>query len=262
MSAQIVDRMAPGSHNQSNAGTTMTITGLLTAQGGSSLTDKNILPVAGKPLLYYPAKAGKLSQHIQHFYVSSDCEKILSVGEEIGYTPIQRPETISRGDSQHVDAILHACEEIKNHSGLKPDILVVLLGNTVCTLPAWIDDCIEKIQENPDISSVIPCYEDCDHHPFRAKKINDDGFLDTFFDFSGQRISTNRQDLPPSYYACHNFWVLNVQKSLYAEGGQQPWSFMGEKILPYLLEDTIDVHDKSDYLDSEIWLKSHNIRYD
>ena len=55
----------------------MKIAALLTGRGNNTLKDKNVLPVLGKPLLYYPAIAAKTCNLITDFYVSSDDEKIL-----------------------------------------------------------------------------------------------------------------------------------------------------------------------------------------
>lgn len=55
----------------------MKIAALLTGRGNNTLKDKNVLPVLGKPLLYYPAMAAKTCNLITDFYVSSDDEKIL-----------------------------------------------------------------------------------------------------------------------------------------------------------------------------------------
>ena len=51
------------------------IVALLTGRGNNTLKDKNVLPVLGKPLLYYPAMAAKTCSLITDFYVSSDDEK-------------------------------------------------------------------------------------------------------------------------------------------------------------------------------------------
>ena len=53
----------------------MKIVALLTGRGNNTLKDKNVLPVLGKPLLYYPAMAAKTCSLITDFYVSSDDEK-------------------------------------------------------------------------------------------------------------------------------------------------------------------------------------------
>lgn len=63
----------------------MNIVALLTGRGNNTLKDKNILTVLEKPLMYWPASAAKKCKLIQHFYCSSDDDKILNYAEEYGY---------------------------------------------------------------------------------------------------------------------------------------------------------------------------------
>jgi CMP-N,N'-diacetyllegionaminic acid synthase len=235
----------------------MRISALLTGRGNNTFHDKNILPVLGKPLLYYPASQAMKVDEITHFWVSSDCDKILSAAEKLGYIKIRRPVHLAQPDSQHIDVIDHALQFMKSNDD-DPDCLVVLLANTVTVKTEWIRDCIFKLFENPSATACVPVYPDPDHHPYRAKKMNADGFLEPFFDFTGKKISTNRQDLIPSYFLCHNFWVLNL-RTIDREKGQQPWNFMGDRIIPYPVEEAFDVHDQDDIERSEKWLLKNNI---
>jgi CMP-N,N'-diacetyllegionaminic acid synthase len=235
-----------------------TTTAILTGRGGNTLPDKNIIPVLGKPLLYYPARAAYESKLITNYCVSSDCDKILKSAQNIGYSPIKRPSKYSQPDSQHEDVIRHALDVLKERGDL-PDIIVVLLANSVTTKTKWIDDCLEMIMEDDSITSVAPVYLNSDFHPFRAKKINKDGFFEPFFDFEDKYVSTNRQDLEPSYFFCHNFWVLRTSNFNKESVGQKPWTFMGNKIKPYVLvEKTFDVHEIEDVAQSEQWLMDQN----
>jgi len=233
------------------------ISALLTARKGSTLADKNILPVFNKPLLSYPAEAARRSRYIQSFYVSSDDSKILNCASRFGYERIIRPKSLSRKESKHGDVLKHALKTIRAKERYMPDILVVLLANSVSIRREWIDRCIKEILIREDISAVIPVCLDLDHHPFRAKRLNKRGFLEPFFDFGRRKISTNRQQLCPAYFPCHNFWVLNVKKSIFKRNGQQPWDFMGNAIKPFIVNDCCDVHTKKDLIRSEVWLKEN-----
>jgi len=233
------------------------IVALLTGRGNNTLKDKNVLPVFGKPLLYYPAMAAKDSGVITDFYVSSDDEKILLAAEACGYKRIVRPEEFARPDSQHVDVIDHAIAEMEK-SGLKPDILVVLLANTVMVKSEWVRDCVNGILENPSLTTMAPVYREMDHHPFRAKQLNENGELVPFFDFSKSKISTNRQDLPAAFFLCHNFWVLNLNH-IDRSVGLAPWTFMGSRVKPYEVEEAFDVHTMADIRICEKWLIENGI---
>jgi CMP-N,N'-diacetyllegionaminic acid synthase len=232
------------------------IVALLTGRGGSNLKDKNILEVCGRPLLVYPSGAAKQSSKIHDFYVSSDDEKIISVAHQLGFKKIKRPENLAKPDAKHVDVLLHALEAMENQ-GVVPDILVVVLANSVCVKTEWIDQCIDEIQKDPSISAVVPVVEDLDHHPFRAKRRREDGLLESFFDFEGREISSNRQELGGCFFLCHNFWVLNVKSSVFSGKGQPPWGFMGGRVKPFEVEWSIDVHTEEDLVRSEHWVKQN-----
>ena len=229
---------------------------LLTGRGNNTLKDKNILEVCGKPLLTYPAEAAKKSHLIDNFFVSSDDEKILSIAHNCGFQKIKRPSELGNPDSKHVDVIKHSIEVIKER-GSKPDILVVLLANTVCVKTEWIDKCVREIFNDLTISAVVPVVSDLDHHPYRAKRTGKDGYLESFFDFGDLEISSNRQEICDCFFLCHNFWVLNLKESVYVNRGTPPWKFMGNRVKPYMVNCSIDVHTEEDLIRSEEWVKAN-----
>lgn len=237
------------------------IVALLTGRGNNTLKDKNVLPVLGKPLLYYPAMAAKTCPLISDFYVSSDDEKILSAAEDCGYKRIVRPSELALPTSQHIDAITHALGVMKE-DGVVPDILVVLLANSGIIKTEWIEESIQYILKDETVSAAVPVLLEMDNHPYRSKRLREDGCLDTWFDFKGQHVSTNRQDLPMNFVLCHNFWTLNLAESLYSDvPGQLPWTFMGNKIKPIVVKESFDVHDEEDIKRTEKWLKEEGINY-
>ena len=116
------------------------------------------------------------------------------------------------------------------------------------------------ILSDKKISSVCPAERDQDHHPFRAKTIDEKGCLKPFFDFENKNVSTNRQDLSPCYFQCHNFWTLNIKESIEKENnGQPPWKFLGSNIRIIETHGCFDVHDKDDVIKTEKWLLENNI---
>lgn len=239
----------------------MKIAALLTGRGNNTLKDKNVLPVLGKPLLYYPAMAAKTCNLITDFYVSSDDEKILKAASDCGYKKIVRPVELAAPTSQHVDAIRHALGVMKQ-DGVEPDILVVLLANSGIVKTEWIEESITQLLKDEALSASVTVLLEMDNHPYRSKRLREDGCLDTWFDFRGKNISTNRQDLPMNFVLCHNFWTLNLKNSLYSSTeGQQPWTFMGSNIKPIVVEESFDVHDEDDIRRTEKWLLEEGIKY-
>ena len=237
------------------------VVALLTGRGNNTLKDKNVLPVLGKPLLYYPAMAAKSCPLVTDFYVSSDDEKILDAAADCGYKKIKRPAELALPTAQHKDAIIHALGVMKAE-GIEPDILVVLLANSGIVKTEWIEESITMLLNNPSLSAAVPVMLEMDNHPYRSKRLREDGCLDTWFDFKGKNISTNRQDLPMNFVLCHNFWTLRLENSLYSkEEGQQPWTFMGNNIKPIVVQESFDVHSEEDIAKTEKWLLRERIRY-
>lgn len=237
----------------------MKIVALLTGRGNNTLKDKNVLPVLGKPLLYYPAMAAKSCSLITDFYVSSDDDKILDAAFDCGYKKIRRPEELALPTAQHIDVIVHALE-VMNNEGVNPDILIVLLANSGIVKTEWIEESVQMLIENENLSAAVPVMLEMDNHPFRSKRLREDGCLDTWFNFKGRNISTNRQDLPMNFVLCHNFWTLRLANSLYLEEeGQQPWTFMGNNVKPIVVQESFDVHDEEDIIKTEKWLLKENI---
>ncbi len=110
--------------------------------------------------------------------------------------------------------------------------------------------------DNPGLSASCPVMLEQDHHPYRCKRLREDGCLDTWFDFHSRQISTNRQDLPRNYVLCHNFWTLRLSNSIYGkEEGQAPWRFMGNHVKPVVVRESFDVHDMDDLYRTEKWLR-------
>ena len=236
----------------------MKIAALLTGRGNNTLPDKNILPVMGKPLLSYPASEAKKVDKIEHFYASSDCDKILKIADNLGYKKIKRPPELGLPTANHIDAIIHALDFMKSTDGISPDILIVLLANSATLKSEWIEQGINGIVKGSSISSIVPVYQEQNFHPYRAKRINENGSLDTFFDFTDVEVASNRQELEPCYFLCHNFWVLNMKNSLYWEDGQKPWIHLGNNIKPIIVDGCFDVHTEEDLRASERWIEKNH----
>lgn len=234
-----------------------TIIALMIGRGGSSLKDKNILPVFGKPLLHYTAAAARGSNYIDRFYISSDCEKILGAASQAGYQKIVRPEDLSRPDSQSPAVVRHALEQILRDG--PADVIVVQHANVGTVTTKMIDDCINLLVDDDSLSAVVPSHEKMEYHPYRAKMMSQDGVLTPFFDFRGKKVSGNRQDLPVCVFFDHSIWVLDVEKAVLCESGQPPWPCMGNKIKAYLTHDCFDVHDLEDLKRTEEWISRNGV---
>jgi CMP-N-acetylneuraminic acid synthetase len=219
----------------------MKICALLTGRGGSSLPNKNIIKIAGKPVLSYPCFAASKIKGIKYFFVSSDDPKILKAAGKLGFQKILRPKRLSTSYARHIDVIVHALRKIKKI--VSPDIIVILLANSPTIKSSWIKKSIRLLLTNKSATAVVPVKELNDFHPLRSKRIIK-GYLKNFIS-SKKNTSSNRQDLESCYFLCHNFWTIRSD-AIFKNKGYQPWKFMGKKVIPLVVRNSIDIHTKED----------------
>lgn len=231
---------------------------LIIGRGNNTLVDKNIRPVHGRPLLQWPALAAKNSNKIDGFYISSDDARILEVGSAVGFKPIMRPPELATPTAQSSDAVRHALCVIEKDGEI--DVLIVMHANVGTITTEMIEDCLEIISSDEQISSVVPAHYNNEYHPYRAKMINSAGFLENVVNYQGRIVSANRQDLDACVFFDHSFWVLRVKTGVHSVNGQQPWPVMGNNIKPYITEGCFDVHTEDDLLATEKWIMEHGIK--
>lgn len=105
----------------------MTITGLITARGGSKgLPGKNTRPLRGKPLLTYTVEAA-LKADLDDVVLSTDDPAIAAAGRAAGArVPFMRPNALATDEATTLDVILHAAGALD----LTDDDIICLLQPT------------------------------------------------------------------------------------------------------------------------------------
>lgn len=99
---------------------------IIPARGGSTrIKDKNIIDVAGKPLMVYTIEAAKQCNMINDVVVSTDDEHIAQVSIAYGASVIRRPTNMSQDDSPTEDAIRHVIETMESRD-MSIDAIVIL----------------------------------------------------------------------------------------------------------------------------------------
>ncbi len=225
------------------------IAALMIGRGGSSLRDKNILPVRGIPLLHYAAAAARGSTRIGRFYCSSDCEKILAAAERAGYRRIQRPPELAAATAQSSQVVDHALEMISRDGQVS--YVVVQHANVATVKTETINRALEMLDENPDVTAVVPSHTNEEYHPYRSFIVGDDGILRSLAPVGA---SGNRQDLPEAVFFDHSFWAINLAAVAKHGPSDGPWPCMGARILPMIGEGCLDVHSLEDLKTTERWV--------
>jgi len=100
---------------------------VIPARGGSKgLKNKNIYPVAGKPLLAWTILQALASSSIERVFVTTDDQAIAAVATEYGAEVIHRPPELSGDKATSESAIQHAVGIIERDYLIPLDIIVFL----------------------------------------------------------------------------------------------------------------------------------------
>lgn len=90
------------------------ILGVIPARGGSKrLPGKNLLPVAGRPMIAWAVEAARGSRYIDRLIVSTDDAAIADAARELGVeVPFLRPAALSGDTATSEDVLIHALDAL------------------------------------------------------------------------------------------------------------------------------------------------------
>lgn len=92
----------------------MTYLAIIPARGGSKgIPQKNIHPLAGKPLIQYTIEAALSSACFAKVIVSTDDEAISTIALSAGAEVLKRPANIAGDSARSEDAVLDALDQLK-----------------------------------------------------------------------------------------------------------------------------------------------------
>src|SRR4051812_27360846 len=91
------------------------ILGIIPARGGSKgLPGKNIMPLAGLPLLVHSLRFAALCPEVAHCVVSTDSEEIARVARSYGgEVPFMRPAELATDEAAAMPVFQHALLEME-----------------------------------------------------------------------------------------------------------------------------------------------------
>jgi len=132
------------------------IVAIIPARSGSkSVKDKNIISLAGFPVIAYSIAAAKLSKLISRVIVSTDSDEYARIVRKFGAeTPFIRPKEISTDQSGDIDFFKHLINYFNEKEEYCPKYLVHLRPTTPIRSPTMIDNAINKILDYDDYTSL------------------------------------------------------------------------------------------------------------
>ena len=182
---------------------------IIPARGGSKgIPRKNIVDLAGKPLIAWSIETARRASTPQRIFVSTDSAEIADVARQWGAEIIQRPAELSGDTASSESALLHALDVLKQEEDYVPDILAFLQCTAPLTLPEDIDATVGKLMGRQADSALTVA-------PFHYFVWEQDETGDAVGINHDKRFRPRRQDRKPQYLetgAVYAMWVAGFQQ--------------------------------------------------
>lgn len=220
------------------------ILAIIPARGGSKrLPRKNIVPLAGKPLINWSIESAKMVSSISRLVISTDCEEIAKIAKEAGGdVPFLRPANLSSDTSSSVDVVKHTIEYF-TALGERYDYVLILQPTSPLRTSAHIQDAIDLLNDKCADSVISVC--ECEHSPLWANTLDDSLSLENFIPKAIK--NTRSQDLP-KYYRLNGAIYLTKVEQFQTEG-----IFMSGKSVAFIMDtnSSVDIDNKLDFIIAE-----------
>lgn len=224
--------------------TVMRILAIIPARGGSKgLERKNILDVAGKPLITWTIEASLKSKYITKTVVSSDDEEILCIAKEYNADILHRPDNISLDITPSEPVIRHALDSLSIE---KFDYIVLLQPTSPLRDVTNIDEAISMLLSTE--ASALISVKAIDNKILKAFKHNKEGYIEGIS--NNEYPFMRRQDLPKTYLSNGAIYIIAVDIFMKSN------SLLTDKTISYLMDDrnSLDIDSVEDLRQAEKYL--------
>lgn len=206
---------------------------LIPARGGSkSVPRKNVLPVAGKPLIAYSIAHALGSAGITRAIVSTDDAEIADVSRAFGAeVPFERPAEFAGDYATDVQVFKHALEWLRDQEGYVPELVVHLRPTGPVRRIELIEDAIRRMLAHPEADSLRSIGL-AEQTPYKMWRVEGE-YLRPLLEVEGlpEAHSMPRQILPAVYW--QNGYVDIVRPRCVLEQN----SMVGRVSLPFIVEE-------------------------
>jgi CMP-N,N'-diacetyllegionaminic acid synthase len=212
---------------------TREVLALIPARGGSkSIPGKNIIEIAGKPLIAWSILQALDSGRITRVVVSTDDAEIAAVAERYGAeVPFVRPSEYAHDLAPDIDVFRHALTLLGESESYAPEVVVHLRPTGPVRRVSDIDDAIDLLLCHPEADSVRSVSL-VHQSPYKMWKVREDGSMEPLLLLPGipDCQSRPRQSLPPVYWQNGYVDVVRPRAVLEKE------SMWGDSVLPFFVE--------------------------
>jgi len=161
-------------------GPQLRVLAVVPARGGSKgIPRKNMLLLAGKPLVAHAVEAGLNATRVSRVLCSTEDEEIASVARAAGAeVPFLRPTDLAQDWSEDWAVFVHALDWLEREDNWRPDIVVNLRPTSPLRLPSHVDAAIKLLLDTrvDSVKSVTLARQ----HPHKMWLRRPDGCLEPF----------------------------------------------------------------------------------
>ena len=229
------------------------ILAIIPARGASKrLPQKNIRPLAGKPMVAWTWDAARQAASIGRLIVSTDDEKVMEQARGAGVdAPFVRPAELASDTSLMQDVIEHALGWLKEKERYQPDAVLILQPTSPLRTGADIEEAVTLMKQRSADSIVSVCLPA--HPPAWMKRVADDGRLLPWEEGKGP-VPQRKQELSQAY-ALNGAIYLTRREVLLKEK-----TFYPAKTFAYIMppERSLDVDTAWDFYLAELILKDRS----
>lgn len=220
-----------------------TFLAIIPARGGSKrLPKKNILDLAGKPLISWSISAAIKSKYIDKVMVTTDSDEIMEVARKYGAeVPFKRPDYLSNDTAIRPDVIKHTIDFYQNENQENFDYIIFLQPTSPLRNETHIDKAIEYMFEKNADAIVSVCEVE---HPVQWSGVLPDN--KDMSDFLNEiDIKSRSQDFPSYFRLNGAIFICDSYK--FMESGCM---FLKENIFAYVMSQdiSIDIDTKIDFM--------------
>lgn len=186
---------------------TKKILSIIPARAGSKgLPGKNIIDLAGKPLIAWSIEASLNSKYITKTLVSSDGDNILDVAQAYGADVLKRPFEFASDSASSESVLQHALKETDEDY----EYIILLQPTSPLRDTKDIDKAFEKLFST-DATALISVYE-TDNKILKAFKEDGNGYIEGIS--NNQYPFMPRQNLPKTYISNGAIYIIKVDEFL------------------------------------------------
>ena len=229
-----------------------TFLGVITARGGSKrLPTKNVLDLAGKPLIVWTIEAALKSRYIDEFIVSTEDVEIAEISKNYGANvPFMRPKELSADNVHPAEVVIHAVDYFITEQKKEFEYVLLLQPTSPLRNENDIDNAIEFLYSTKADAVVSVC--EAEHSPLWYNTLPENLSMKKFLrdDLKGKMS----QDLP-TYYRVNGAIYISKVKRLMVEGT----FFLRDNIFAFLMDvnKSVDIDSLIDFRLAEILMQTN-----